>query len=350
MNSDWRNFLTDEGANFDEPAVTDFGDAAGERRAAMEGAVIAPLVHQRFIAASGGDARDFLQNMTTNDLRQLSESRSQLSALLTPKGRMLALFRLFQRGDTLHLRIPLETLEATLKRLRMFVLRAEVTLEEVSDQLAGVGIAGADAAQALAPLFAELPLEADDVCSEGGLTLVRLSGEHPRYELYGTVEAVTAAWRRLREAGLTPVGAGPWGWLEIEAGEPTVVAGAVEAFVPQMVNLQAVNGVSFTKGCYPGQEVVARSEYLGKLKRRMYRARVDAEQPPTAGEELAAEGETVGANAGKVVAAQPHPEGGIELLAVIPSSEVERDAVHLGSVDGPKLRFLELPYELPEKA
>ncbi|GAB6042401.1 CAF17-like 4Fe-4S cluster assembly/insertion protein YgfZ [Endothiovibrio diazotrophicus] len=348
MNGDWRTFLSDAGACFEETRLLHFGDPDGERAAAT-GAVISPLTHRGVIEASGADTRDFLQNMTTNDLRQLSESRAQLSALLSPKGRMLALYRLFMRGENFFLGIPGATLEATLKRLRMFVLRSAVTLEDASERLVTLGIAGEDAAERLIPLFDTLPALADDVCHQGGLTLIRLSGLRPRYELYGEPAAMIEAWGRLREEGFTPVGAGPWGWLEIEAGVPSVEADTVEAFVPQMVNLQAVNGVSFTKGCYPGQEVVARSEYLGKMKRRMYRARADGDVLPAVGEELAAAGETVGANAGKVVAAQFHPEGGIELLAVIPSDEVERDAVHLGSVEGPKLRFLDLPYELPAK-
>ena len=349
MSSEWRDFLRDEGARFDGERVVDFGDGAGERTSAAEGTVIAPLADLGVIEATGADTRDFLQNMTTNDLRQLSESRAQLSALLTPKGRMMALFRLFQRDDAFYLAMPVVTREAILKRLRMFVLRSEVNLKEADENLVGVGIAGGGVEERLATLFNAIPAEADDVTANDGLTLIRLSGERPRFELYGEPPAMITAWKRLRDAGLKAVGSGPWGWLEIEAGVPRVESGAVEAFVPQMVNLQAVNGVSFTKGCYPGQEVVARSEYLGKLKRRMYRARVDTERLPAAGEELAAEGETVGANAGKVVSAQFHPEGGIELLAVIPSNEVERDAVHLESVDGPKLRFLDLPYELAEK-
>ena len=284
-----------------------------------------------------------------NDLRQVSTSRAQLSALLNPKGRMLALFRLFQRDDAFYLRLPASTLETTLKRLRMFVLRADVTLEPTDDEMVAVGIAGEACDSRLASLFKERPSATDDVSTVGPLTLIRLHGEKPRYELYGKRDAIIDAWKRLRQGGLTAVGEGPWEWLEIGAGIPSVEGGAVEAFVPQMVNLQSINGVSFTKGCYPGQEVVARSEYLGKLKRRMYRARIDGDQVPAAGDELAAEGATIGANAGKVVAAQRHPEGGVELLAVIPSSEVERDAVHLGSTDGPKLRFLDLPYELPEK-
>lgn len=347
MNSEWTSFLEGEGAQFNDGEVVHFGDPAAERQAAAMGAVLSPLTHHGIIETTGGDARDFLQNMTTNDLRQLSASRAQLSALLSPKGRMLALFRLFERGEALYLRMPSDTLEAILKRLRMFVMRSEVTLEPADERLVGVGIAGADAAERLAPLFDTLPAAADDVVEHGGLTLIRL--DERRFELYGGPATVIDAWRRMRDAGFAPVGRSPWEWLEIGAGIPSVVSGTVEAFVPQMVNLQAVNGVSFTKGCYPGQEVVARSEYLGKMKRRMYRAHADAETPPAPGEELAASGEHVGANAGKVVAAQPHPEGGVELLAVIPSAEVEADAVHLGSVDGPKLRFLDLPYELPTK-
>jgi len=132
-----------------------------------------------------------------------------------------------------------------------------------------------------------------------------------------------------------------WRWLDIRAGVPLITAATQDRFVPQMINLELIGGVSFSKGCYTGQEIVARSQYLGKLKRRMFLANVDA--TAAAGDNLFGEdlGDQVG---GAVVNAEPSPEGGYDLLAVLQTGTRENSTVHLKSLDGPALRFLPLPY------
>jgi folate-binding protein YgfZ len=132
--------------------------------------------------------------------------------------------------------------------------------------------------------------------------------------------------------------------MDIRAGIPNVFEDTVEAFVPQMANLQLVGGVSFTKGCYTGQEVVARMQYLGKLKRRMYHARVDAGQPPTPGTEVFSPSSDSGQGAGRIVDAAASPDGGYEVLAVLQISSADANDLQLGDIDGPALQLMELPY------
>jgi hypothetical protein len=143
--------------------------------------------------------------------------------------------------------------------------------------------------------------------------------------------------------------AGPdfWALLDIRAGLPTVYDQTAEAFVPQMANLQLVEGVSFTKGCYTGQEVVARMQYLGKLKRRMYLARIAAADVPPPGTDLYAPGSESGQGTGKVVDARRAPAGDIEALVVVETGSAETGDVRLGGPDGPPLTFSPLPYPLP---
>ena len=270
MNNQWQQFLQGCGAQIVDGTVTGFEQSANGDDLMVD------LSHLGIIHIGGEEAASFLQSMLTNDIKQVDATHSQLSALLSPKGRMLALFRLMSDGSAGFLMLPPRTMtEMLLKRLRMFVLRAKVTLEERSDTLVRIGVSGAGAERALAELMGPLPDDADHVAEKDALHAVRLSGPAPRFLLVGETDTMIPAWEWLQKRGVSPSGPDSWELGEIAAGVPAVYPDSSEAFVPQMANLQKINGVSFTKGCYPGQEVVARSQYLGKLKRRMYRARID---------------------------------------------------------------------------
>lgn len=343
MNTSWKTHLEQQGAVFEADTVTDFGNAQAETNAATERLILADLSHLGMITAQGADATDFLQGQLSNDVRQVDASHSQITAYCNPKGRLLASFRLFMRDDAYCLSLPAALLEPTLKRLRMFVLRSQVTLEDGSDTLVTFGYAGPNADTALASAMqGAVPEEPDAVTQNGELTVIRLPGSQPRFEIHGPAEAAIALWETLR-AEAQPVGMGAWALLDILAGIPNIYPGTVDAFIPQMVNLQAIGGVSFKKGCYPGQEIVARTQYLGKLKRRMYRAHVQADHFPQPGEDIYTGGDTQ--SAGRIVSAQAAPEGGYELLAVLQIASAESE-LHLGSIDGPTLTLHELPYAL----
>lgn len=301
------------------------------------------LSHLGLIRVRGTDAATFLQGQLTSDVRLVTDDRAQPSAWCSPKGRMLASFLVFRHAGDLHLQTPRERVAPLLKRLRMFVLRAKVELADASDELVRIGIAG-DCAAAI--LGDPLPADPLAVVQREGITLVRLPGDRPRLEALGPAAAVKAAWERAETRAAV---AGPdfWALLDIRAGLPTVYDQTAEAFVPQMANLQLVDGVSFTKGCYTGQEVVARMQYLGKLKRRMYLARLACDRVPQPGEELYATGSESGQGAGKVVDARRSPAGGVEALVVVETGSAEDGEVRLGGPDGPPLAFSPLPYALP---
>jgi folate-binding protein YgfZ len=153
-----------------------------------------------------------------------------------------------------------------------------------------------------------------------------------------------AVWQALRQSA-TPAGAPVWDWLRLNAGIPMIVAATQEQFVPQMVNLEVIGGVSFQKGCYTGQEIVARSQYLGKLKRRMFLAHVDAEAAP--GDHLYSD-DIAGQATGTVVNAAPAPSGGYDVLAVAQVESAHTRTLHLKTADGAALNLKPLPYALPE--
>ena len=347
MNDIWHSFLNKMGAVFDGNTVTHFGNPDRERLAALESNIVANLSGLGAIKASGDDATTFLHNQFTNDLKALAPGQSQLSGYCSPKGRLLALFRVIALEEGYLLILPREVLPQTLKRLRMFVLMSKVELVDVSDEIVQIGLSGPDAETLLQPHFNEVPSAVDQAVSREELTAVRIPGPMPRFHIFGTANAMEPLWRSLSES-VAAAGPGNWELLDIKAGLPVIHKENVEAFVPQMVNLQAVGGLSFTKGCYPGQEVVARMQYLGKLKRRMYIAHAEGDTPPAPGTPIVSMEDGKTRKVGQVVAAQLTAPTEIALTAVIEIAAAEGKALHIESTSGSTLALETLPYPLDQ--
>ena len=342
MNPTWKTFLEAAGARFDGELVADFGNAQAERQAIASDAVLSPLAHLGVIACSGDDAQAFLHNQFTSDIKRLKADGAQNSAWCTAKGRMLASLLLWREADSYQLALSADLLAPVLKRLKMFVLRSKVLLADRSDELALLGLAGKTANAALEaagyPIPA-LPLEVTDI--PGG-KLIRLEDtpDGPRYQIAVHADAAPGIWQALT-ARARPAGTPVWQWQAIQAGIPLITAATQEAFVPQMASFERIGGVSFQKGCYPGQEVVARTQYLGKVKRSLYRAKSSV---ATASGAPLFSSLTEDGQGGAVVNAAPTADGAWELLAVIPDSCASGGPVHIGTAGGPALEFLPLPY------
>jgi folate-binding protein YgfZ len=293
---------------------------------------VAALPHLGVIRAQGADSASFLQGQLTNDFALLGTSEARLAAFCSAKGRMLASFIGFKRGpDEILLVCSRDLLPATLKRLSMFVLRAKAKLSDASAEVALHGVAG-ETLKALTPG----PRAPWALTEAGTAHLVQL------YPADGQPRALWVGPTGEAPAGpaLDPV---LWQWGEVRSGVATVSTPIVEAFVPQMLNYESVGGVNFKKGCYPGQEVVARSQFRGTLKRRAFIAHADAEL--TAGQEVfqAADPEQP---AGIVAEAAPAPAGGWDAIVSLQLAAVEAGGLHAGRADGAPLQVLPLPYLL----
>lgn len=320
--------------------VQHFGDPDAELAHARDGLVLADLSHYGLIALAGEDAQTFLHGQITNDLRGLKEDKSVFAGYCSARGRLLANFLVFRRGAELFVMLPRSLCEGTRKRLSLFVLRAKVKLRDASDEWVALGLSGRGAADLLATRFGQAPAARMDVVQGPDGWAVRLGED--RFDVFVTPTAAPGLWQQW--AGRArPVGAPAWDWLTVTAGVPVILPATQDHFVPQMANMEVLGGVSFNKGCYPGQEIVARSQYLGKLKRRMYLAHVAARAE--AGYELYSP-DLPGQACGLVANAAPAPGGGTDLLAVMQVSSRESGEVHLGSADGPRLVFKPLPYGL----
>lgn len=294
---------------------------------------VAPLPHLGVIRVAGDDAARFLQGQLTQDFALIGPAEARLAAFCNAKGRMLASFVGLKRApDEILLVCSRDLLPATLKRLSMFVLRAKAKLTDASEEFTLAGIAG-DALRAL------------DAADAAPWTLSSAAGGQ-LVRLYPADGQPRALW--VGPAG-TPAPAGAaldpalWQWSDVRSGVATLSAPVVEAFVPQMLNYESVGGVNFKKGCYPGQEVVARSQFRGTLKRRAFIAHADAQL--AAGQEVfrAADAEQP---AGLVAQAAPAPDGGWDAIVELQLTAAEAGDLHAGSAGGPALRLLPLPYGL----
>lgn len=334
--NNWQQFLLENTPPADAPAGTGKGFAA-------------PLTGLGLISLTGEEAAQFLHTQLTNDVEHLGQAEARLAGYCSPKGRLLATFLMWRSADAILLQLPREILPVIQKRLQMFVLRAKVKLADASDSHAVIGLAGTAVAKSLAQYFPALPeqpyAKADH--PEAG-TLIRLADADgvPRFQWIAAIEQAMKAWPQLiRDA--PPADSAAWRLTDIRAGVPQVVQATQEQFVPQMINYEVIGGVNFKKGCYPGQEIVARSQYLGKLKRRMVLATVDAEAK--AGMEVfsAADPEQP---CGMIVNAEADAAGRYGVLVEMKTAALEIGGIHLGAANGPVLHVEPLPYTLPDAA
>ncbi|HEX5055944.1 MAG TPA: folate-binding protein [Gammaproteobacteria bacterium] len=346
MNANWLHWLATHGAILGDGQVLHFGKPGEEPAATIEGSIITDLSHYGLLEAAGPDAAQFLQNQTGNDVRKIDSQYSQLNSYCSPRGRMYAVFRLFRVGDSFLLRMPAELIPAVHKRLQMFVLMSKVKLSPAGDSWLRIGIAGPLATEVLQGELGTPPQTVNTVATHEGLIVIRVPGTQ-RYEIYGQPETLEALWRRM-SARLTPVGRDAWPLLDILNGIPTVYNLTSEHFVPQMANLQLIDALNFKKGCYPGQEVVARMQYLGKLKRRMYRFEFEARAAPEPGTEIIALIEGTSHETGEIVDARTLGGNRYTALAVLQSNNLVQ-ALRLGDAAGPELALKPLPYAVTEE-
>ena len=347
MNNEWEKFLLSNKATLESNTVKNFGLSIDEEQAAYSDLILADLSHYSLLEASGDDVVEFLQGQLTNDIKLVTENIGQLSAYCNPKGRILANFRIFKRDDDYYMRLRSDITEATLKRLRMFIMRSKVELIDKSDELCRMGIAGANATKYLSSLFNKLPGNADESSTENEITIIKLAGTLPQYEVHGPFEKIKNLWEKLK-SDAAMIGENSWNILTIRAAIPEIVSETVEAFVPQMVNLQAINSLSFTKGCYPGQEVVARMHYLGKLKRRLFIGTVKGDTLPISGQSIMTGNENE-EKAGQIVTASWSKDKNIEILAVLQIEKAEKEALHVESNTASTIELLDLPYSLEKE-
>jgi len=253
----WKNHLQSQGAAIEGSAVLHYGDPTAERAAAVDGTIVADLSQLGVIALRGDDTASFLQGQLTNDIRSLHADSAQWNGYCSPKGRLLGNFLVWRQGEDYCLQLSGDILPSVQKRLSMFILRAKVQARDASDETVRLVVAGKQALAAVNAAMGAVPETAMHSAASDAGRVIRVGDD--KFVLSIAPERAAAVWQTLRQSA-TPVGAPVWDWLRLNAGVPMIVAATQEQFVPQMVNLEVIGGVSFQKGCYTGQEIVARSQ------------------------------------------------------------------------------------------
>ena len=314
--------------------------------ATPEKPVVMMLDHLCCYEVSGADAQSFLQGQLTNDIEAASPARGQLSSYCTPKGRMLAIMQICPVGHKYLLVLRKDIAEAVTKRLQMYVLRAKVTIEQCAGGNSIVGVAGPDAGSVLNALKLAIPHNDYDITSSENSICMKIPGIMPRYQIISN-EAPHFATAQLEKSHADSATYKYWQWLDIMSGIPSVNATTQESFVPQMANMELIDGVSFSKGCYPGQEIVARLHYLGNASRRMYRIEAVSETGINPGDEIYQVESDSEQAIGNVVSAVRVESGKIAALAVLRIEAALHNQLAIGSPDGSHAVIMPLPYEIP---
>ena len=311
MNPIWQELLGAGGARFSNGVLADFGDPTAELAAARTATIVAPLTHLGVIEVTGPDAAAFLHNQLTSDVKHLAGDAAQHSAWCSAKGRMLASFLIFRMGPAYQLQLSADLLPTIDKRLRMFVLRSKVQISDVSAACALIGLAGPEVNAVLEGAGLPVPATPRQTAAFSAGTVIHLDAS--RCQIAVQREAAADLWQEL-QARARAVGTCAWQWLDIRAGIPLISERTREEFVPQMASFEKLDAVSFRKGCYPGQEVVARTQYLGKVKRHLYRAH--AATPMAAGDPIYSPTNPQ-QPCGMVANAAAAPDGGYDALVIV---------------------------------
>ena len=305
--------------------------------------VLVPLQHLTCYEIAGEDAQSFLQGQCSNDVAAVGSSTAQLSSYCTPRGRMLSTFYLCQWQNKYRMILSADNAEQVITRLKMFILRAKVDITPSENNLL-LGISNSGAGDLLRQLDIPAPAENYQCASNEFCLCINIPGISQRYLILAD-ERLKEKIDQLDINNLHIYSDEYWQWLDIMAGIPNITQASQEAFVPQMANLELINGVSFTKGCYPGQEVVARLHYLGHANRRLFRIEANSPQVIQAGD--AVYQQDCQQAAGKLVTAVALGNNDYAGLGVLRIEAVQQNKLFIGSPGGAQARIMPLPYEVP---
>jgi len=353
MNADWKAFLTDKGAVFkDNDEITTFGQPDIERFMVKNGPVIASLAHQALIKVTGEEAFDFLQGQLTNDLKEVSDQQAQLSAYCEPQGKVLAIMTVFKQQDAFYLSFDGSLKQTILQRLTLFKMRSKVELEEVSEQMIQVGYAGEFAdldVQRLLSTKIKHTYEAEHIQEDdlSDIIAIKLPGPYHCYSFFGPVEQTKVLMDILKNNGEF-TNTQDWNLLHIVSGQPQVNETTSNEFIAQFLNLDKLNAINFKKGCFPGQEVIARMFYRGKATKRMMRLHMEEVLPLQPGDTFKLTDEADKNYKFTTVSSAPDVYEGTVCLAIITIKPLESVQGQLKTENSAIATIEPLPYDLTD--
>ncbi len=353
MNTEWKSFLAEQGAQFnDENQIVTFGLPEIEHFLVKHGPIISDLSKQGLIKVNGEEAFDFLQGQFSNDLKEVNAQTAQLAAYCDPQGKVIALLTIFKIEEAYYLNFDESLKDIVFKRLSLFKMRAKVVLEEVSDSLLQIGYAGEfgdldlqrDLSTKLKNIYQVEPI-AEEVVKN--VIAIKVPGPYHSYKLFGNLPEMKTVWQALKSNG-EAIGEQDWSLLNIVSGQPTVNEATSGQFIAQFLNLDKLDAINFKKGCFPGQEVIARMHYRGKATKRMLRMHTEADTLLPAATELRLKDAANRNYKFSLIASAPDIYQGTVSLAIATVKSLETVKGDLTSEAGDIYTIEPLPYDLVE--
>ena len=354
MNTLWQDFLIEQQAQLDESgAIRQFEFPELERVLIKHGPVMTSLAHQALLKVSGEEAQSFLQGQLTNDIQLVNEQQAQYSAYCDPQGNVLALFLVFMFQDDYYLSFDRSLAETIQKRLQMFIMRSKVTLTPMADELIRFGFAGQ---------FADLDIQrrldtkikqemSAGLSKEEGLEqtlIIKVPGPFHSYEIFAPLEQAITAWNKLKMNG-DVTNSADWRLLNIASGRAEITQAVSAQHLAQSFNFDKTQVINFKKGCFPGQEVIARIHYRGKSAKRMLRIHLDTLLEIQPGDTLELTDNNDKTHKLDVVSANPDIFEGTLCLAIGNLKSLELAQGELRTADGGLAKIEPLPYLLTDE-
>ncbi len=316
MNQNWKNFLLDQNALFKSESDITFKEHCHDN---ANNNKIYPIAHLAVLKIGGADAVKLLQGQVTCNVNEVTETKSSLGALCTPKGRAITTFLLIKTPDYFLMVLPRELLEIVQKRLQMYVLRSAVTLTNCSDQLCLIGLS--ESGRQTECLFDTRQINGNDI-------RINFSKTEARHLIITEPDQAIKLWSvAINEQNFIATNSEQWRYKDLLSGLPWLTTETTEEFIPQMLNLDQLGGISYNKGCYTGQEIVARTHYLGKTKRELFLAECNSDTLPNPNSPILDKNAETEQVLAKVLIALPSTsmmkenQNNITMLIVLQSSE-----------------------------
>jgi folate-binding protein YgfZ len=353
-NQKWEQFLSSQGAQRNElDLITTFGQPELERYLIKNGPVVTDLSHMALIKVSGADAKEFLQGQLSSDINEVTENKAQMSAYCDPQGNALAIFNVFKYIDNYYLAFENTLLEVVTKRLNMFILRSDVTLTIMNQDLVQIGFAGEfgdlDIQRRLNTKVKEI-WETGNVQQESleDVLVIKVPGPYHKYYIVGPCDQMIEVWKQIRiNSDVTNYY--DWQLLDIAAGVPSLNQYSSGQYTAQFLNLDKFNAINFKKGCFPGQEIIARLHYRGKVAKRMVRLRLESEKLLEIATSFYATDEAGTKIKFDMIAQQADIFGGSLALAITTLKPLEKLMGELSDESGQKITIEPLPYRITEE-
>lgn len=359
MQKKWLDFLSQAGAITESDTVERFSSLEEEAQSCLDKTVIADLSHLDLLSVQGDEAETFLQGQLSCDLSKVTAESLQLGTYCTPKGRMVNSFRALNIDDTYYLLMEPGLLAPSQAALGKYIIFSKAEIKNAKNDFITLGLAGPEAEKLLAQVC-PVPDQINAVTQQGQIVCARIAGagsvseagSHPRFILFCQGDAAYTLWQHFAEQAI-PVGQNAWHLLDILAGYGQVEKNSIEQFLPHNLNYQSIDAVNFTKGCFTGQEVVARMHYRGQLKSRLYLVETELTELPKPGASLFIKAGDSFKRHGELVNIAISGKAGqhycCKMLALLPSANPENTPLFLTNTgDGGQalpIKILDLPYE-----